>query len=78
MAQIDDLNVSISSMNPEEAFALVKSLRESRRIKKKVTKPRGSTSSGASRAKPKDPLANLTQEQKAVLITMLEKELNGK
>ena len=72
MATIDDLNISISNMVYEEAFALVKRLRESRRIKKgKFSKPRASSSPRTPK-KPKDLLTMLTPEQKAILLETLE------
>ena len=70
MAKIDDLNVSISRMVYEEAFALVKRLRESRRIQKKAVKTRKASVSRVAK-RPKDLLTMLTPEEKAILLATL-------
>ena len=77
MATLQNLNVSILSMKPEEAFALVKRLRESRRIQKniKVIVKRDSAVSRVSKPKtPKDFASALSAEQKAMLLKLLTKE----
>lgn len=74
MAKIDSLNESISSMEFQEAFNLVKVLRESRRTKKTTrVSVRRSSSKTTTPKKPKDLVSLLTPEQKELLI----KELTG-
>jgi ribosomal protein L7/L12 len=80
MARIEDLNVSILEMSYEEAFELVKRLRESRRTKKDTRVFVRRSSSPGTKMKttkapkePKDFASLLTAEQKAALL----KELTG-
>ena len=68
MATISDLNISLLSMNNEEAFALIKRLRESRRIKKIKRTSAKSKSKTISARKPKNILGQLTTEQKQKLL----------
>lgn len=81
MATIENLNISITSMKHEEAFALVKQLRESRRTPKNIkfvvkrettTKPRV-----AKATKPKDLATLLSPEQRAALKKLLMEELGN-
>lgn len=74
MATIENLNVSILKLPYEEAFALVKRLRESRRTKKVtrvVIKNTNATPRVAKPKNPKDFAALLTSEQKAALLKLL-------
>ena len=72
MATINDLNISITNMPLHEVEALVKRLRELRRIPKK-TKVVVKRSTSASITK-KDPLAGIDKNE---LLKLLEESLNG-
>jgi len=62
-------------MNNEDAFALIKSLRESRRIKKIKRTSAKSKSKAISTKKPKNILGQLTAEQKQKLLFELTGEI---
>jgi len=74
MATIDSLNISILKMPFEQAFNLIKSLRDSRRIKKttKLFVSRTPKKGKGTKAKTKtNPIDLLTTEQKAKLFAEL-------